>query len=318
MDWSAEALIEKSRLYISRAYNEPLDSHLFALWASLSLELLCRAALAKVHPVLLADPREDGNLLYAFGIQPKGPPKSIPTKAIVIRCQALVDGFTEDMGKHCALMANRRNSELHTGVVAFDEFENALWLPTTYEVIEVLLKHLGLNFEDFLGSDHAATAVAMLLDRRESIKNEICNRIAAFRRSFETQPAEERARKVDRWIASEADTFKKNPLFRKATCPACGCSAVMTGEQVGRGPVRIDESNTTIEREVRVLPTRFRCLCCDLRLTGFQEMRQAGLGGVYTVIESEDPVEFFGIEPSDYIDPDEYMREHFAPEYENE
>jgi hypothetical protein len=92
----------------------------------------------------------------------------------------------------------------------------------------------------------------------------------------------------------------------------------MTGDIVGRGPVRIDEGSTTIEREARVLPTKFLCPHCELKLDGFQEMRQAQFGAVYKILEHEDPVEFFGIDPSDYIDPEEFMRDHFGPEYDNE
>src|SRR5262245_33395535 len=79
MEKSDKALYDKARLFMHLAHEQPIESQLFAFWASLSLELLCRAALAKVHPVLLADPREDGNILYAFGIQPARPPKGIVT-----------------------------------------------------------------------------------------------------------------------------------------------------------------------------------------------------------------------------------------------
>src|SRR5258708_1201459 len=192
MQWSTEALYAKSQLFMARAHEQPVNSLLFAFWASLSLELLCRAALAKVHPVLLADPREDANLFYAFGIQPAKPPKSIVTKAIVIRCTLLVDGFTEDMAKHCALMADQRNAELHSGTVGFADFENAAWLPGTYEVIEILLRHLGVKLSDFLGDEPATAAAEMLLGRREAIKKEVFDRIGASRRAFEALPFEEK------------------------------------------------------------------------------------------------------------------------------
>jgi hypothetical protein len=318
MEWSASALYDKARLYMSRAHEQPVDSQLFAFWASLSLELLCRAALAKVHPVLLADPREDGNLLYAFGVQPAKPPRSIVTKAIVIRCTALVDGFTEEMATHCALMADRRNAELHSGVVGFDAFDNAAWLPATYEVINVLLKHLGVSFVEFLGEEHAATAVEMLRDRRAAIKKEVLDRIQAAKAVYRELPTEERLRREARWSERREEVLKANSAHRETKCPACGSSAIMSGNRVSRGPVRIDESSNKIEREVRILPTTFRCPHCQLKLDGFQEMRQAGLGTVYTVIEEEDPVEFFGIDPSEYIDPDEFLREHYGPEYDNE
>jgi hypothetical protein len=107
-------------------------------------------------------------------------------------------------------------------------------------------------------------------------------------------------------------------LIREVVCPACGSAALIAGNVVSRGPAKIDEASTTIEREVRVLPTKCRCSFCELKLDGFQEMRQAGLGSVYTVEETEDPVEFFGIDPSDYIDPDQFLNDYFAPDYENE
>lgn len=318
MDWDAQALYDKSLLYMDRAHEQPIDSPLFALWASLSLEILCRAALAKVHPVLLADPREDGSMLYAFGVEPAKPPKSIVTKAIVIRCTLLVDGFTEEMAKHCAFMADRRNTELHSGALGFDALDNAAWLPATYEVIEVLLKHFGTGFDKFLGPDHAKTAVEMLRDRRETIRHDVLDRIGAAKKFFQGLLEGEQAKRRERWEPTVEKALKEHPVLRGVKCPACGSKAVMTGDIVGRGPVRINEANTVIEREVRVLPTKFLCRACDLKLDGFQEMRQAQFGAVYKVLENEDPVEFFGINPSDYIDAEEFIREHTGPEYDNE
>ncbi len=60
MDWAFDALYGKARAYVKRAHDEPLDTALFGFWMSLALELLCRSALAKVHPVLLADPTSQG------------------------------------------------------------------------------------------------------------------------------------------------------------------------------------------------------------------------------------------------------------------
>lgn len=318
MEWTAEALYGKARLYIERAHAEPIDSQLFALWTSLALEHLCRASLAKIHPVLLADPREDGNLLYAFGIQPSKPPKSIVTKALVIRCTRLVEGFTEAMAAHCALLADQRNMELHSGAVGFDDFDNSAWLPTTYEIMEVLLRHMGQSFEEFLGEDHAPTALAMLRDRRETLKKEIEDRIRASAKAYAALTNDAKANLEEKWKPKIADWLRGHKLHRTASCPACKSRGAMTGEIVSRGPVRIDESQSAIEREVRVLPTKFWCPFCSLRFDGYQEMRAAGLGGIYTRTEDEDPVEFFGIDPHDYVDVSALMRELHQQEYDNE
>ena len=68
MDWAFEALYGKARAYVQRAHNEPVNSALFGFWTSLALELLCRSALGKIYPVLLADPTQEGNIHYVFGI----------------------------------------------------------------------------------------------------------------------------------------------------------------------------------------------------------------------------------------------------------
>lgn len=181
-----------------------------------------------------------------------------------------------------------------------------------------MLVHLGVSFADYLGNEHAATAIEMLRDRRETVKREILERIRRAKAFFDHLSKEELTRRNDQSKIVFRERPHERSVHREIKCPACGSPAVMTGEIVGRGPVRIDERNTAIEREVRVLPTKLRCPHCELKLDGFQEMRQAGLGSVYTVDESEDPIEFFGIDPSDYIDPDEFIRQHFGPEYDNE
>jgi hypothetical protein len=40
MDWTPDSLYSKAKLYVRRAHDEPIESALFGLWMSLSLELL--------------------------------------------------------------------------------------------------------------------------------------------------------------------------------------------------------------------------------------------------------------------------------------
>jgi len=68
--WDPDALFVKAKLFLNHAMDD--ESRQFdeqALWASLALELLAKAALAKVSPVLIAVPTEEGNsLLVACGL----------------------------------------------------------------------------------------------------------------------------------------------------------------------------------------------------------------------------------------------------------
>ena len=318
MDWSADALYGKAKIYAARAHNEPVASPLFAFWMSLSLELVARAALATIHPALLADPKEPDNIHYAFGVQPKNPPKSIPVKAVFARCSIFITDFTDQMSGHGLLIANRRNDELHSGAAAFENIDNAAWLPSTYEVIEVLLIHMKRNFDDFLGREHGPIAVGMLKDRKASIRSDVEKKLAAARKAYAVRPEDwKRDRpaavndKVDRWL-------KADKLRRPCECPACKNDAFMVGEVVGRTPVRVDEEQGIILREARVLPNNLACPFCLLKLVGYQELLMAGRGAIYQVTEEEDPIEFFGIVPEDHVDMDRMMRDYMYEEYNNE
>jgi hypothetical protein len=315
MEWASESLYSKAKLFARRAHDESVDSSLFAFWMSVALELLARSALAKIHPVLLADPREQDNIHYAFGIIPKSPPKSIPAKALFARCSVFVPGFTDKMSGHCLIVADRRNSELHSGAAAFEGIDNSKWLPATYEVMDVLLRHLGRDFRDLLG-DHGDVALEALKDRRDSIKKEVQEQLAVSRRHYErTTPEEKKALEASAPEAMES-WMKGSKLRKQCACPACGNTAVIGGETVSRSPAKIDEESNTIKREVRVLPNRLRCPFCKLLLNSFQEVNEAGLGNIYTVDEEEDPVEFFGIEPEEYVDIQDLVNRYGQDMYE--
>jgi len=309
MDWDSTLLYNKAKLYAERAHSEPVESALFGLWMSLALELLARAALSHIHPVLLADPREQEKIHYAFGIVPKSIPKSIPAKALFARCSVFVPGFTDKMSAHCLILGDRRNSELHSAAAAFEDIDNAKWLPATYEVMEVLLVHLGRDFSDFLG-EHGSVARETLKDRRDNIKKEVQGKLSTARRIYEPLAQKEKEEKDAAAHQKTTTWIRESRLRLKSVCPACGNTAVISGEVVGRSPVRIDEDAGSINREVRVLPNKLHCAFCDLILSSFQELREADRATIYTVEEHEDPIEFFRINPEEYIDVDEIIRRY--------
>jgi hypothetical protein len=320
MDWASDSLYNKAKMFAQRAHNEPVNSALFAFWMSLSLELLARSALSHIHPVLLADPKEPDNLQYAFGIVPKGIPKSIAAKALFARCSIFVKDFTDKMSGHCLIVVDRRNSELHTGAAAFEGIDNAKWLPASYEVIQVLLVHLGRDFRDFLG-DHGQVALEVIKDRRDTIKKEVQDKLSAAKKAYEALSPEDKATRDTNGPAAIAHWMQGTKLRRECPCPACKNASVIGGETVSRSPVKIDEDDNVIRREIRVLPNKLRCPYCGLSLLSYQELKEVDLGGIYTIAEEEDPIEFFGIEPEDYIDVEDVVRrygEDMASDYQNE
>lgn len=132
--WQPQALYDKAQRYIQQASSIAKDDWDYALWTSLSFELLARAALANIHPVLLADPEKSGaNIINALGLQQvekKFVPKSLPISDVLKRLTDLLPDFLpehESFGiQHTAL----RNAELHSGELAFDGMKGATWQPS--------------------------------------------------------------------------------------------------------------------------------------------------------------------------------------------
>ena len=292
MVWEEQALWQKAKLFADRAFELDREESVFPLWAILAMELLARASLAHVHPALLADQRNGGNLLYAFGYGSESAPKSVPAKTVFSRCSKIVPHFTEREEKRCMALIERRNSELHSGELAFESFSTASWLAEYFMSCRVLVEFQGKTLEELFGPDEAAAAIEMIdnvaATVRDAVKQKIADAKAAF---FDLAEGEQIARK-------NRDRPRHHLTNRAQECPACSNSATVSGKIV-----RADEPKTDGEllfRDIHVLPTMLACSACDLILRDHGELHAAGLGGQYTVSEDLDPVDHFGF----YEEPD--------------
>lgn len=68
--WSPEAMFSKALVYVGEMERQSPDDWKHRLWASLSLELLARAALASISPTLVADRKDWHNITHALGHPP--------------------------------------------------------------------------------------------------------------------------------------------------------------------------------------------------------------------------------------------------------
>ncbi len=95
-----EALWTKAKVFTNRAMDLG-DLRLFheqALWVSAALELLGKAALARVSPLLIAEPNEDGvNILIASGlIEGNARFTSVAASTIFKRCARAFRPFSAE------------------------------------------------------------------------------------------------------------------------------------------------------------------------------------------------------------------------------
>lgn len=314
MEWAKDPLLAKAKKYAAMANDEDIHSAQFGFWMSLATEMLARAALSNVHPVLLADPTSENNIYYVFGKNTKSNPRSVHAKTVFARCAVFFDDFTEKMAGHCLIIADRRNKELHSGEAAFEGIDPSTWLPETYEIFKTLLEQLGMKLEDFLGKAHHDVAAKMLEDRGAAIEKEVKDAISARKKEFDGLSGEEKGERTAKAAKALATWLHGNPLGRKVDCPACGFPGALGGEATNRGPVKVSEFDGTITREVRVLPTKFTCPSCKLEIDGYNRLHLVGLGQVFTNTEDEDPIEFFGIDPEEHVDIDQVLERYHAEE----
>jgi hypothetical protein len=146
-----QALWIKSKLFINRALEDDLRSFdERALWASLSLELLAKAALSRVSPLLIAKPNEEGtNLLIASGlVEGEASFESIPAKTLFSRCKKSFRPFDDQRSQQFSMA---RNEYLHSGGTAFMAIPESAWWPRFWSQSIILLAALDKDVSDYIG-----------------------------------------------------------------------------------------------------------------------------------------------------------------------
>lgn len=295
--WSEEALLSKALLYIQRMEALPADDAQFGLWSALALELLARATLAHISPVLLADDSNWRNLAFALGEAPtvkKFSPASIGAKDVFARLNELRPTlFTTEIAGFCVEHIGRRNSELHTGELPFESLGTSGWLPKFYRACAVLLGCMNRELADLVfDPDGATTMIAALEDAAAKAVNQD---IKAHSQVWENRTAAEREngiRDATAWATREAG--------HRVTCPACHSPALLQGSP--SGSVATDVREDEVVQRQTMLPSSFACIACGLRIFGLSRLTACGLGDAFTARTPISIAEFFGLYTEDDLE----------------
>lgn len=296
------ALWNKSKAFIDRALRarDDSDDPNFHLWAALSLEILGKAALANIHPSLVADPNDQKSMFHACGIKSPLDTRSITAKTVFERLPQLSKEFDEALKKQCMLMANRRNAELHSGESPVVGLDQRNWVPTFWKASNVILAMQKKDLEDWVGVEEASRVRTILTDAAKLLEQSVASRIA--RRSAEygvkfpvgspdRQEAQARAlaRSAPSKLASEADDVEE------CDCPACSSKAWLLGYESHTEIIDSQEFSEDFGywRTERVAiyydVDGFYCSECGLTLTGRDEIGHAGLPEDFLREEEREP-----------------------------
>jgi len=297
--WDYDGLIGKASVYFERAESVgEADDDAFAVWLLLGLEFLLRAPLAKVNPMLLADPNGDA-LLHAAGFpNSEGKePKSIQVTTVITRLRRIIQDFTAEREDDATILIALRNRELHTSEAVLASIDIALWLPRFTRVAEVICAHLGLDATYIVGKEVMQQGRALVDSEDKKLAHEVATRIAAAKAFAEKLTETE----VDqRWTAARASRAYPAVVV---DCPACGLDVGMDLE-----PIRTTNehlSDGEILRDIISVARRLHCPVCSLTLTSTAEISMAGLPQQHTRTETESFQDRF----LSFYEPDDYGNE---------
>jgi hypothetical protein len=296
-EWSKDALFSKAQLY-AEAMAEHEDSNWqFGLWSAFTLEMLIRSLVANTSPALVADTQDWNNILYGLGVAPKKAKfvaKSAAITELVTRAEDLCAEFTREHANFCVSHFARRNSEVHTGNLPFDNLGSSSWLPMFYSVCAVIVTAIGESLESLFGTGIAKRAREEMATLQDDTAKAVKGTISAHKTVWEQKTEDEKttARK-------QAETIALRHYGHRVSCPACASTALLQGDAVGAAKRTVDEDGI-VERQV-MKPEAFHCVACGLKISGYSKLLAAGLGDTFISTSHYDAMEYFEIDLDEHV-----------------
>lgn len=299
---SDDALYGKAATYARRALaaKQAAEEDAYQLWATLSLELLGKFALARIHPSLVVDPKNSNSMLEACGISTATAVRTIDANEVFSRLKHVVPGFNSLAYNACKDLADRRNAELHSGHAAYigislEEWEGKLW-----HAMRLILQAAGKDLEDLIGG--AAAEKEALLAHLSHLKNQSAVQKIEHARDKFAKDAEGKKRAPKSLEDQRSQSHERSwwQLYRQTNgtfdrywtpvCPACECTAVLGGSKDYEELIddQDDVSPGYEAVEITYSPVEFICDQCELHLIGTDELSAAGMSKEVVEVEERE------------------------------
>jgi hypothetical protein len=286
----------KAKVFLNRAM-DPDSGRAFdeqVLWAAAALELLGKAALARVSPLLIAEPTEEGtNILIATGLM-EGDARFVSVRASTIfkRCQKAFRPFSADAALK---FADARNEYLHGPGLGLVTLPPHVWWPQFWALASILITAQDRDLEELVGLDRIAEVEGHLDQNTKNIEHRTEALIERAKQRLQQYRAGTLPAKIQTEWQSDLDLSARLRYNVRETCPACGATGTLEGADSSDMTVDYDYYDEDEEGEpydvraiVTVPPDYFSCPNCHLVLDRYELIQQAGLPETFEVID-EDP-----------------------------
>ena len=194
--------------------------------------------------------------------------------------------FTKEHESFGIQHTGRRNSELHSGELAFDGIKGSAWQPRFYQVSEVLLASMGMNLRDFVGEDEAEIAKKLIAAAADDSAKAVRGDVEAHKRVWVAKDEKEREKHT-----AQAAVWATRNVGHRVECPACVSQAIVVGEPVTAPVQRLRDGEITETQEY--LPNQFECIACGLKIGGLSRLAVIGLGDRYKKTQVYDASEYY-------------------------
>ncbi|MGY3387789.1 hypothetical protein ACVWW6_000380 [Bradyrhizobium sp. USDA 3311] len=282
---SADALMGKSQAYISRALAAKAAGSMgeYQLWASLSLELLGKAALAKIHPCLVADPQSYISLFAAAGMHVGTDVKTIIAKTLFERLTHVSKRFDKKTQEFCTNMSLKRNAELHSGEAPFEGVVAASWEGRYWHTAEIILEACSSTIESWLGADKAPAPKELLAEYTHATEEAAKIRVETAAEAFAARAKKDRdeayakAAALDAWEMRRSFRLLADEIW-DTECPACKSRSFLTGVKYNEEVSEEDSEHPDEEMvDIFYVAEEFRCPSCNLHLDTREAIEAVGL-----------------------------------------
>lgn len=279
--WEPESLWIKAKLFVNHAMDESPDRAFEerALWATLGLELLAKCALARVSPLLIATPTEDGAaLLAATGlISAEVEFTSAPAKTVFSRCARAFPPF--NLSEALALTRSR-NSYLHSGTPSFSPLPPEAWWPRYWSQASLLVSACGRDLESFVGYRRVDEVEAQLGKAKLAIEHRVEILMTSARQGLSRYTAGQMQQADARRWEQRGNLRAGFSHSEPEECPACQASGLLEGDSVLSTETQVErlgEDEFDVWVDVEVASDHFSCPNCHLVLNSPELVTCAGL-----------------------------------------
>lgn len=297
-----DSLWLKAKLFLNRAMDDDVRSFdERALWAALALELLAKAALARVSPLLIAEPNEEGtNLLIASGlVSGEARFTSIRAKTLMSRCHKAFKPFDSS---EAMKIVNGRNEYLHGAGVGFMSVPPEVWWPRYWAQAAILVTALDRDIDELVGTERELLVSRYLEENAKNLEHLTQALIErAKQRLVQRREGHLPARLAAEW-KTQSQLSASMRYSELSECPACGSEGLLEGEDVIDTEViypssyQYEEFSSPLDASVKLTvgADHFSCPICQLVLNRYELVEQAGLP---TDFEAEGDIDDLAHEP---------------------